>query len=131
MYANPDAHVIIFMLSPVFLKNGVGSGSLSFSLSLSLSLSFCFFLSSFLFLSFFLFFFGGGVVGNRFICAIKGLLEGANCTFSQFVGHNLIPVTLGNLLGGFLFLGTAQYIAYDNGPIVAVSPNKQTSYISS
>ena len=26
MYANPNTHVIIFMLSPVFLKNGVGRG---------------------------------------------------------------------------------------------------------
>ena len=49
---------------------------------------------------------------------IRFLLGSADVTFTRFVGHNLIPVTLGNFIGGFLFLGSAQYFAYDNGPAV-------------
>jgi hypothetical protein len=44
-----------------------------------------------------------------------GLLEGADRTFGGFLLHNLIPVTLGNFVGGGLFLGVAQWATYDKG----------------
>ncbi len=36
-----------------------------------------------------------------------GISLGAKVTFSEFLWNNLLPVTLGNTLGGFLFVGTA------------------------
>jgi formate/nitrite transporter len=41
-----------------------------------------------------------------------GILLGAKTTFLQFVSFNELPVTLGNLVGGFLFTGLALYVAY-------------------
>jgi formate/nitrite transporter FocA (FNT family) len=37
-----------------------------------------------------------------------GLLEGADRPFGSFLLHNLLPVTLGNFVGGGVFLGLAQ-----------------------
>jgi Tat protein secretion system quality control protein TatD with DNase activity len=42
-----------------------------------------------------------------------GLLEGADRTFGGFLVHNLVPVTLGNFVGGGVFLGLAQWATYD------------------
>ncbi len=42
-----------------------------------------------------------------------GLLEGAPRTFGGFLLHNLLPVTLGNFVGGSVFLGLAQWATYD------------------
>ncbi len=44
-----------------------------------------------------------------------GLLLGANATVSQYLLYNELPVTLGNLVGGFLFTGLALYLAYPTG----------------
>lgn len=45
-------------------------------------------------------------VANMFIIPM-GISLGAKVTFSEFLWNNLLPVTLGNTLGGFLFVGTA------------------------
>jgi formate/nitrite transporter len=50
-------------------------------------------------------------IANMFYVDI-GLVEGANATFGEFVGRNLVPVSLGNFVGGALFLGVAQYVTY-------------------
>ena len=46
-----------------------------------------------------------------------GLMVGANATFGQFIWHNLVPVALGNLIGGAFFLGFAQWLAYDRAAL--------------
>ena len=51
-------------------------------------------------------------VANMFYVDI-GLLEGAPKTFGGFLLHNLLPVTLGNFVGGGVFLGLAQWATYD------------------
>ena len=42
----------------------------------------------------------------------QGMLAGAKITWSQFIVNNLIPVTLGNIVGGAIFVAGAHYIAY-------------------
>lgn len=49
---------------------------------------------------------------DRFYVDI-GLLEGAPRTFGGFLVHNLVPVTLGNAVGGGVFLGLVQWATYD------------------
>ena len=44
-----------------------------------------------------------------------GIMLGAGTTTGQFLLVNELPVTLGNLVGGFLFTGLALYIAYPAG----------------
>ncbi len=44
-----------------------------------------------------------------------GLMLGAKATVSQFLLANELPVTIGNLVGGFLFTGLALYLAYPAG----------------
>jgi len=51
-----------------------------------------------------------------------GLMVGADATFGTFVGRNLIPVTLGNFLGGALFMGLAKWLAYDANGLKRWSP---------
>ena len=41
-----------------------------------------------------------------------GLMLGANATVRQYLLFNELPVTIGNLVGGFLFTGLALYLAY-------------------
>lgn len=41
-----------------------------------------------------------------------GLMLGAPATISQYLLANELPVTIGNLVGGFLFTGLALYLAY-------------------
>ncbi|GFH32433.1 low co2 inducible protein A, partial [Haematococcus lacustris] len=41
-------------------------------------------------------------VANMFFIPM-GMVLGAKVTFSEFMLNNLLPVTLGNTLGGFLF----------------------------
>ena len=41
-----------------------------------------------------------------------GLMLGAPATLYQYLVFNELPVTLGNLVGGFLFTGLALYLAY-------------------
>eukprot|EP00475_Leptophrys_vorax_P037166 TRINITY_DN63768_c0_g1_i1.p1 TRINITY_DN63768_c0_g1~~TRINITY_DN63768_c0_g1_i1.p1 ORF type:complete len:328 (-),score=83.44 TRINITY_DN63768_c0_g1_i1:31-1014(-) len=42
-----------------------------------------------------------------------GILEGANCTFGDFLS-NLIPVTLGNIVGGSLLVGMLYWKSYNH-----------------
>ena len=44
-----------------------------------------------------------------------GLMLSANATVGQYLLANELPVTIGNLVGGFLFTGLALYIAYPIG----------------
>ncbi len=50
-----------------------------------------------------------------------GLLLGAKTTVTTFLVWNEIPVTLGNLVGGFLFTGLAMWIAYARAPTASVA----------
>jgi formate/nitrite transporter len=43
-----------------------------------------------------------------------GLMMGAKATIGEYLLANEIPVTIGNLVGGFLFTGLALYLAYQN-----------------
>lgn len=50
------------------------------------------------------------IVAN-FFYYVLGLLGGTNATVSYIILHSLIPVTIGNILGG-LFVGTMYYLSY-------------------
>lgn len=41
-----------------------------------------------------------------------GIMLGAKVTWAQFVQWNLIPVTLGNIVGGFVFIGFVYYVTF-------------------
>jgi formate/nitrite transporter len=41
-----------------------------------------------------------------------GIMLGANVTWGQFIQWNLIPVTIGNIVGGFIFIGAIYYISF-------------------
>jgi len=41
-----------------------------------------------------------------------GIMLGANVTWAQFFTVNLIPVTLGNIIGGFIFVGVVYYMTF-------------------
>ena len=41
-----------------------------------------------------------------------GILLGANVSWAQFVQWNLIPVTLGNIVGGFIFIGAVYFYSF-------------------
>jgi formate/nitrite transporter len=45
-------------------------------------------------------------VANMFLIPL-GIALGAELTFGQFLTQNLIPVTLGNIVGGLVFMGTS------------------------
>ena len=51
-------------------------------------------------------------IANMFYIDI-GLLEGAKPSFLDALVHNLIPVTLGNFIGGGVLLGLVQWATYD------------------
>ncbi len=44
-----------------------------------------------------------------------GILHGAPVTFSEFLTHNLLPVTLGNIIGGAVCVAGAYAMAW-TGP---------------
>ncbi|MDE7410441.1 MAG: formate/nitrite transporter family protein [Paramuribaculum sp.] len=46
-------------------------------------------------------------IANMFFIP-AGMLEGAQVSVGEFVSANLIPVTIGNILGGALFVGSVQ-----------------------
>jgi formate/nitrite transporter len=50
-------------------------------------------------------------VANRYFIP-AGIMVGANVTWGQFIQWNLIPVTLGNIVGGFLFIGAVYYYSF-------------------
>jgi len=41
-----------------------------------------------------------------------GMMHGANISMEQFLLGNLLPVTLGNFVGGALFVGLAYHNVY-------------------
>lgn len=41
-----------------------------------------------------------------------GIMCGAKVTWGQFFTWNLIPVTIGNIIGGFVFIGVVHYVTY-------------------
>lgn len=51
-------------------------------------------------------------VANMFFIP-TGIFYGANVSWSQFFIDNLIPVTIGNIIGGFIFVGMSYWYLYD------------------
>lgn len=41
-----------------------------------------------------------------------GIMLGAKVTWAQFIQWNLIPVTVGNIVGGFVFIGFVYYVTF-------------------
>jgi formate/nitrite transporter FocA (FNT family) len=41
-----------------------------------------------------------------------GIMLGAKVTWMQFINWNLIPATLGNIVGGFFFIGAVYYWSF-------------------
>lgn len=41
-----------------------------------------------------------------------GIMLGAKITWGQFIYWNLIPVTIGNIIGGFIFIGAVYFISF-------------------
>jgi formate transporter len=60
-------------------------------------------------------------VVNMFIIP-TGMLLGAKVTLGDWWLWNQIPVTLGNIVGGFVFTGLAIYLTYKPRPTPEVSP---------
>jgi formate/nitrite transporter len=51
--------------------------------------------------------------GNAAVVSAAGLAEAVNnLTWSRFLVENLVPVTLGNIIGGAFFVGGVYYFAY-------------------
>jgi len=50
-------------------------------------------------------------VANMFFVPL-GLMLGANGNLAEFIGKNLVPVTIGNVIGGFLLVGCFYYYIY-------------------
>jgi len=44
---------------------------------------------------------------------VTGMQVGAKVSFLQFMLNNEVPVTLGNFLAGFFFLGVVAWLSYD------------------
>lgn len=51
-------------------------------------------------------------VANMFFIP-AGIFYGADVTWGQFVWDNIIPVTIGNIIGGALFVGMSYWYLYD------------------
>ncbi len=51
-------------------------------------------------------------VANMFFIP-TAIFYGADITWTQFIVSNLIPVTIGNIIGGALFVGTAYWYLYE------------------
>jgi formate/nitrite transporter FocA (FNT family) len=61
-------------------------------------------------------------VVNMFVIP-TGMLLGAKVSFAQWWIWNQIPVTIGNLVGGYLFTGAALYLAHaKHAPAAAAEP---------
>ncbi|NLS76013.1 MAG: formate/nitrite transporter family protein, partial [Chloroflexi bacterium] len=50
-------------------------------------------------------------IANMFFIPL-GMFQGANVTIGQFLWNNLVPVTLGNIVGGSLLVGGIYYWVY-------------------
>ena len=57
-------------------------------------------------------------VVNMFVIP-AGMIVGAPVSFSDWWLWNQIPVTLGNILGGFVFTRLALYLTYKRAPAIA------------
>ena len=58
-------------------------------------------------------------VANMYFVPVALLLPGsapAGLTWTVFVVHNLVPVTLGNMIGGVVFVGAAYWLVYLRRP---------------
>ncbi len=51
-------------------------------------------------------------IANMFFIPLA-MFEGADITWSTFIVKNLIPATIGNIIGGAFFVGTLYWYAYD------------------
>jgi formate/nitrite transporter len=51
-------------------------------------------------------------IANMFYI-VTGMQVGGNCTVVQFLVDNEVPVTLGNFVSGFFFLGVVAWMSYD------------------
>jgi formate/nitrite transporter len=51
-------------------------------------------------------------VANMFFIP-TAIFYGADITWTEFIFNNLIPVTIGNIIGGALFVGTSYWFIYD------------------
>jgi formate/nitrite transporter len=60
-------------------------------------------------------------VVNMFIIP-AGMMMGAKVSLSDWIIWNLIPVTLGNLAGGFLFVALALFVTFARKPAEALQP---------
>jgi len=66
-------------------------------------------------------------IANMFYVVI-GLLEGASASFGGFLTHNLVPVALGNVVGGSLLLGAVGWATYDRAsPLVTRTESAESS----
>jgi hypothetical protein len=69
-------------------------------------------------------------VVNMFVIP-AGMLVGANVSFGDWWLWNQIPVTLGNIFGGFVFTGFALYLTHRRTPSIAeVKPLSTTAEMS-
>jgi formate/nitrite transporter len=50
-------------------------------------------------------------VANMYFIPV-GIMLGANVTWGQFIQWNLIPVTIGNIVGGFIFIGAVYFYSF-------------------
>ncbi|MFA5616977.1 MAG: formate/nitrite transporter family protein, partial [Syntrophorhabdaceae bacterium] len=51
-----------------------------------------------------------------------GIMLGAKVTWGQFIYWNLIPVTIGNIIGGFIFIGAVYFISFKK-ELSSISPS--------
>ncbi|NLG49488.1 MAG: formate/nitrite transporter family protein [Chloroflexi bacterium] len=64
-------------------------------------------------------------IANMFFIPL-GMLNGANVTIGQFLFSNLLPVTIGNIIGGAVFVGGIYWWIYGRGEKQA-QPQAQTA----
>lgn len=50
-----------------------------------------------------------------------GIMLGANVSWGQFIQWNLIPVTIGNIVGGFIFIGAVYFYSFKK-ELSSISP---------
>jgi formate/nitrite transporter FocA (FNT family) len=60
-------------------------------------------------------------VVNMFIIP-AGMMMGAKVSLFDWIIWNLIPVTLGNLVGGFIFVALALFVTFARKPAEALQP---------
>jgi len=71
-------------------------------------------------------------IANMFYCSLS-IFMGSTCTYGRFVWKNLIPVSIGNFIGGGFFVGLALvYDFYAGVPLPAASfdPKAKPAHLS-